>query len=245
MSRKLALTAGAFLFAAYPAAAQQQQEGFSIGLAAATGVSAFLGDDEIGILPILRYDSERFSIGLPDGVRVTIYEDDGLRFSGLLTPRFSEVDSRDEDALDGIDREITADIGGRVDYTFGTGTGVFITALTELTDEHGGHEVTLGVRQVVPVGDMPVFFGAGLSWMSDDLSEYTYGVRSGDTGFAPYQPGDVVIPYISLGAAVPLNDRLNLVTNFQAEFLPEDVSDSPIVDDDVTFGALIGLSFQF
>lgn len=81
--------------------------------------------------------------------------------------------------------------------------------------------------------------------MSEDLSEYVYGVRASDTGFAPYAPGDVFIPYINVGTIFPLTERVNLVGNLRAEFLPDEVFDSPIIDDDITIGGLVGLSMRF
>lgn len=243
---KNSLVAASFLAVAGPATAQMQPEGFSVGVAVSTGVSPFVGvDDDPMALPLLRYDSERVSIGFPDGLRVTVFEQDGLRFSGVLSPRLSEIGRSDAATLSGLDREITLDGGVQVDYSFGRGTGLVFRAVTELTDEHGGHEISLGARQALPLGRVPVFLGAGVDYLSGDLSEYVYGVRSGDTGFALYAPGDVFVPYLNVGAAIPITDRASVVANARVQFLPDDVVNSPIIDDDIAFGVLLGLQYRF
>ncbi|WP_366111309.1 MipA/OmpV family protein [Aestuariivita sp.] len=157
----------------------------------------------------------------------------------------SAIDSSDAAALDGLDREVTLDIGGQVDYRFGPGTTVFLRAVTEVTGEHDGSEATLGVRQPLPLGNVPVFLGAGVTWQSGELSQYAYGVLPTDTGFAAYAPGDVTIPYLNIGTSIPLSDNLSLVGNLRAEFLPDAIRDSPIVDEDIAVGAIVGLSFRF
>ncbi|MBO6605006.1 MAG: MipA/OmpV family protein [Roseicyclus sp.] len=245
MTRRLTILSALLIAATVPVQAQMQPEGFSAGIALTAGSSSFIGDNEASALPLLRYDSRRFSIGVPDGARITLFENEGLRFSGVFSPRLSAIDGLDAPELAGIDRDITLDIGGQVDYRFGRGTSVFLRTVTELTNEHGGQETTMGVRQALPLSGTPVFLGAGVSYLSGDLSEYVYGVRASDTGFAPYAPGDVFIPYVNIGASFPLTERVSLVGNLQAEFLPDEVFGSPIIDDDITIGGLIGLSMRF
>ncbi|MCE8006862.1 hypothetical protein [Aestuariivita sp.] len=86
MTYRLALASIIFVTTTFPAQAQMQLEGFSVGIAVTGGQNAIIGDDDAMALPLLRYDSDRFSVGLPDGVRVTVFENDGLRFSGIVSP---------------------------------------------------------------------------------------------------------------------------------------------------------------
>ncbi|MDJ0626724.1 MAG: MipA/OmpV family protein [Rhodobacter sp.] len=237
----LALTATATL-------AQEQPQGFSAGLGVAGGTSIYMGEDTTATaLPILRYESDAFSVSLPEGLRVTLLDRDTFRLSAVASPRLSDIDASDAPELAGLDREITVDGGLQARYRFGRGTELRFRGVTELTDEHGGGEIGLSVAQALPLGRVPVFLGGGVTWQSEDLADYLYGVSATEaTATRPaYSPGEVIIPYLSIGTAVPISDRTRFIANVRAEFLPEDVTDSPIVDEDVALRAFIGVSFSF
>ena len=231
------------------AMAQDRAEGFSVGLSVAAGNGIFVGGDgEAGALPSFRYDSDALSFGLATGLRVTVFEQDALRFSAIVAPRFSAIDISDSSALSGFDREITADAGVQVRYILGGGAALTAKAVTELTDEHGGSELALSISQATPVAGIPVRFGAGVTWQSDDLALYNFGVTPADAAastFAPYNPGDVLIPHISVGTSIPLSDRVRLNGSVRAEFFPDAITDSPIIDEDIGVGAFLGISYSF
>lgn len=243
-----AASVGALFALMAPVSAQQVPEGFSGGIGVGYARSVFVGDNASAqALPILRYDTEAFSIGVPDGFRVTLFGDEQFRVSAVLAPRFSALDEADSTALDGIEREITFDGGAQMQYRFGRGTTLRLRAVTELTDEHGGHEVSAEVRQPVPFGRQPLMAAAGVTWLSGDLSRYTYGVLASEAagGRPAYDPGSVVIPHISLSAMFPIADRASLVGSVRAEYLPDAITDSPIVDEDLGLSTFLGLTFRF
>lgn len=208
--------------------------GFSVGLGVAAGNGIFVGEDKKATaFPILRYDSDAFSIGLPDGARVTLFDQGSFRIRGIVTPRLSAIDSSDSADLDGFDRELTADGGIQLRYNIAQQTRLSFRAVTELTNEHGGSEVNLSVSQALPIGNFPLRLNAGVKWQSEELAAYTYGVSAADTAassFAQYEPGDIIIPHISIGTAIPINHRARALADVRAEFLPDEVSGSPIID---------------
>lgn len=232
-----------------PVGAQERPEGFSVGVAVAAGNGIYVGEDEsVIVLPTVRYDSEVFSVGFPDGARLTVFSRDDFRVSAIVAPRLSGIDTSDSDDLDDFDREITADGGFQLRYTFAKRTQFILRAVTELTDEHDGSEVGLSVSHAFPIAGFPLRLGAGLKWQSEELALYEYGVSAADAAastFAEYDPGDVIIPHVSIGTAVPVYDRARILASVRAEFLPDEISDSPIVDEDVSVRAFIGLSYNF
>lgn len=239
------LAAAASASAAY---AQQEPDGFSAGIGVGYANSVFVDDDSTAqALPLIRYDTPQFSLGLPDGARVTLFGDDQLRLSAVLAPRFSALDDADSLALDGIERDVTLDGGAQLVYRFGAGTLLRVRALTELTDEHGGQELGAEISQPVPLGRQILLASAGATWLSGDLAQYTYGVLPGEAiaGRPSYDPGSVVIPHISLSTVFPVSERARIIGSVRAEFLPDAVTDSPIVDADVGISSFVGLSFQF
>ena len=243
------LAALSFVLVASAIDAQDRSEGFSVGVGFAAESGTFVGEDNTTIgLPILRYESEAFSIGLPDGLRVTLFRQESLRVSAVVTPRLSGIDSSDAAELGGFDRQITADGGFQFRYDLAERTELNLRAVTELTDEHGGSEVGLSVSQRLPVGGFPLRLGAGLTWQSEELASYRFGVSAADAAastFAEYDPGDIVFPQISVSTAIPLNERVSVIASLRADLLPDEVADSPIVDEDVSIGAFFGLSYNF
>lgn len=78
------------------ALAQEQPQGFSIGVGVASGTGPYIGEDADAMaLPLLRYDSDAFSIGVPDGLRVTLFDRTDFRLSAVVAPRFSEIHASD------------------------------------------------------------------------------------------------------------------------------------------------------
>ncbi|APX13460.1 hypothetical protein BWR18_18585 [Tateyamaria omphalii] len=210
--------------------------------------SIFTGEgSDVQALPLLRYESERFGVGIPEGLRVTVFSNPQVRLSGVISPRFSALDDPDSAFLDGIDRDITVDGGAQLRYSFARGTQLQLRAVTELTDEHGGQEISAELSQAIPLGRTPLLVSAGLTWLSDDLARYSYGVLASEAlaGRPEYDPGDVIIPHIALTSVFPINDRVNLVGSVRAEFLPDEVTDSPIVDEDIGVSTFLGLTYQF
>ena len=230
------------------AIAQQEQDGFSIGFGLTYSDSVFVGEDsDPQILPLLRYESDRFSLGVPQGARLTVFERNQLRVSAVVSPRFSALEDPDGRELAGIDRELTADGGLQLRYRFGPGTQIRFRAVTELTDEHGGSELSASITQPVPVGQTPLLLSAGVTMMDPDLAQYTYGVfESEATRDRPeYSPDAVIIPNLSVSSVFALSETVSLTGSVRAEFLPDEVTDSPIVDADVSVSTFLGISYQF
>ncbi len=246
--RQITLTPTLCLAMAISAQAQEVPEGFSVGIGIGAGNSAYLGEDDVAnLLPIVRYDSAAFSVGLPQGLRLTVLDRNDFRLSAVVSPRLSEIDNADADVLDGLDREITIDGGLRMTYSLSPQTRLTFGAVTELTDEHDGQEVSVGVTQILRAGSLPVILGAGARWQSSDLGRYLYGVRASEvTATRPeYTPDDAILPYISIGSLMPVSDTVRLTANLRADFLPETVTDSPIIDEDVKVGFLVGVIYNF
>ncbi|MEL7115980.1 MAG: MipA/OmpV family protein, partial [Pseudomonadota bacterium] len=177
----VASTTFALMLGAAPALSQEQREGFSFGLGVAGGSGLYVGEDGAAMaLPLLRYDSAAFSVGIPDGARLTLLDRNDLRLSAVIAPRFSAIDASDAPELDGLDREFTADGGVQARYAFSPRTQLRFRAVTELTNEHGGSEVALSARHAMPIGRVPLLLEGGFTWQSADLSGYLYGVSASE-----------------------------------------------------------------
>jgi MipA family protein len=158
--------------------------------------------------------------------------------------RFTDTDSAE---LTGIDRDHTLDGGVQLDFDLSEATGLVAKAVMEVTDEHDGQEVMLALQHRLFLGQVPLMVDAGLKWQSEELSNYLYGVRDSEaTGTrAAYSPGEVAISYPSVGTAVPISDKARIIGAVRADFLSDEVSDSPVIDKDVDATMTLGLAFSF
>lgn len=234
---------------ATPVIAQEDgpRDGWSLGLVAAVATNPYLGEDtEIFPYPALTYRRGPFSIGT-FGVEYDFYATERLTFSAGLVPRFTGLFSTDAPELDGIDRKVTGDVALGLEYDLGSGFGADITYRQEFTGEHDGQELVLDLGYGTQIGRVGLEFSAGAAWQSEDLSAFIWGVSPSEAraGRPAYAPGDVIIPYAAVNAFVPLNENWTLIGTARADFLPSDVSDSPIVDEDDIYSLILGVTYSF
>lgn len=249
---KTALSISSVLLSVVLATASHAQQdgprdGFSIGIIANYGTNPYIGeDDEVTPLPLINYRSGSFSIGV-QGLFYDFYSSQGLTLSTGVTPRFSALADADAPELSGIDREITADAFFGVAYDINQNFGFEAIVRQELTGEHDGQEIQLALGYQTQALQTGFGLNAGVRWQSEDLANYTWGVRPSEAivGRPAYDTGDVIIPYLSLDFVRSLNENLALIGQVQAEFLPSEVSDSPIVEEDTLFGITLGVSYSF
>ena len=228
-------------------ATAQQAGGFSYGLMGYASDSAYVGDGSgPRVWPLLRYESPTFSIGT-DGLRLTLRDRAPVRIEGVMSPRFTGLSDPDAPELAGIDRDITADVGVTLRYSLGTGTALTATVLQEVTGQHDGQEVRLGGQARLGAGPVPLTFGAGVSWKSEELTNYLYGVGADETasGRPAYTPGDSLTPYISISGGMPVGQNMAVIGGMRADFLDDAATDSPIVEGDVAVSGRVGVVFQF
>lgn len=228
------------------AAQPTTQDGWTLGLSVVGDSNPYIGQDEDFLaIPLIGYRDGPFSISTL-GLEYDFYRDGAWRLTAAARPRFSGLISTDGPLLDGIDRQVTGDVALEAAYDIGVfrATGAI---RQEFTGEHSGQELRfgLGVRQ--QAGPVGLSLEAGAAWQSEDLSQYVWGVSAAEArpGRPAYAPGDVVVPYLSLGARVPVNDRWSVVGSIRADFLPDDVTDSPIIEDDTLVSGILGVVFRF
>jgi outer membrane protein len=227
--------------------AQGASDGFTVGALGILSSSPYAGEDMSGaVVPILAWKQGNLSIST-EGVRLGLFDRDALTISALVAPRFPPFDGGTSGPLAGMDRGITADAGVLAEYALAEWTKVSLRAVTEVTGDRDGQEVTLGAQSRVAIAGIPMLLSGGAKWQSSGLSEFVYGVPASDAGVGrpAYAPGAVVVPYLSLGTMYPINERTRIFGSIKTEFLPGGVTDSPIIDAGVVTSLAVGVSFGF
>ncbi|MEO1779405.1 MAG: MipA/OmpV family protein [Pseudomonadota bacterium] len=235
------------LLLAVPAAAQDAPPGFFAGGLLGVGTDIYVGDnDVVGGVPLIGYRGDGFSIGT-NGASVTLFDRGDAALDVFAAPRFFALTDVDEPELEGIDRDITLDIGLRYVVDISPRTTLDLSFAQEVTGEHDGQEVDARLSQSFQLGAIPLSAFAGLTWQSDDLSRYVYGVLPGEVraGRPAYDPGATTTPYVGLRGGVPLSERAQVIGSLRVDFLGSDIEDSPIVDEDTAVSLGLGVQFSF
>lgn len=158
--------------------------------------------------------------------------------------RFDGYDADDSDFLDGMDdRDGTLDAGlAYVRRSPTLGKFAFSVAADTL-DRHGGYQVDITWSKLTRFG-LP---SVRVAYYSSALADYYYGVEADEAapGRPAYSPGGsiVISPNYTFGA--PLTDRWNWLVNVGADFYPDDISDSPIMEDSYRAYVFLGASYRF
>lgn len=225
---------------------EDRSDGWTLGLSVLGDTNPYLGQgSDIIPLPLVSYRQGPFEISTL-GIEYDFLESGPWSLTAAARPRFSGLISTDGPELDGIDREVTGDLSLEAQYDIGR----FYTRFAlrqEFTGEHDGNEARLrfGARQ--RLGTVGLDFSAGAAWQSSDLSQYIYGVDSVEArpGRPQYSPGDVVVPFLSLSARYQINENWSMLGSLRGDFFSDDITDSPIIEDDALISGGVGFVFRF
>ncbi len=203
-------------------------------------------DSKVYPIPMFGYEGERLYLrGISGGYR--LFKHGGWSIGPMVRPRFEGYEADDSDALRGMDdRDLTLD--GGVNLEARTKWGLFgAMFLTDVLGEHDGQEFEASYTVLFPYAGFTFIPSVALRWRSDDLVDYYYGVKRNEAraGRPAYTPSDTLDPVIRLAVRRELTDHWGLLLGFQYEWLSEEISDSPIVDDDTAFSVLVGATYTF
>lgn len=243
---KLGLLTMLLVAAALPADAESM---WTVGLGLTLETSPINDDDaDLSPIPIITYENDdvlggSLTIGTTEGLSYGWSLPHGMTVSGLVDYRTSPLDDADGSVADGIERDPAIELGGEIDYL--TSRGIFSASiLADVSGAHDGAEVTLAYHLLVPLGAWTFQPSLGIHYRSKGLGTYLYGVEADDSQ-TPFRVDDHVVPFANLTADVALNERWSAIVGISGEYLPDAVTDSPLVDDHYTFGTVLGLSFTF
>lgn len=230
-----------------PDGAQAEGLHYSIGILAGAGQSPFDADEtNTGLIPDILIEGDRFSFGT-SGLTFDVLEGAGLTVSARLAPRWFAADPSDVAGLEHLKRDIPIEAGLSARLALGNVTAE-AEALHDVSDTHGGTAVNAALSTGISVSNrFTVGARLGATWMDADLATYSYGVLPGEaTGSLPaYRVKASVIPSISLNASYALSDTVSLTGGLETSFLPDSVTNSPIVKRETVTSVMLGMRYEF
>jgi outer membrane protein len=219
-----------------------------VGIGALISSKPYIGvDAQTYALPVFGYEGKRlFMRGLAGGYRV--YSDKGFSIGPVVQPRFEGYEEDDSSALAGMDdRDWSVDAG--VGTFLQTDIGLLgLSYVTDILSLHDGQELEFSYTIRFPLAGFDIIPSAGIRWKSQNLVDYYYGVEPDEAivpGRPAYETGSAADPYLGLAVRRKLGGRWSLLTAVQYEWLDDEISDSPIVDDDYDASFLVGVLYSW
>lgn len=203
-------------------------------------------DYDATALPWVRFESERLRVGI-DGIAATVVKSELADIELVGALRMEPFDNDDGPFLTGLEeRDLAFEVGVAVQRDIWIGE-LRASYLTDANDAHDGHEIDLAYAVDRSVGRFLVGIEAGATWRSDKLNAYYAGVRSNEANAirAAYEPGDAVLPYIGASVGYRISERLLLRLSGDVQWLPDEYTDSPIIDEDVIYGVGAAVIYRF
>lgn len=191
-------------------------------------------DEGLWAVPMLRFEGERAYVrGLRGGVRLV--QQDGFEFGPVLQLRFDGYDADESDFLEGMeDRDFSIDAGLAAGYRVEKVGQFEASWVTDVLDRSDGSEFELGYTALFRAGGFTFVPNLSVKFQDEDVVDYYYGVRPDEaTAARPAYRGDsAVVPELSVTAMRELSPQWTLYARIGHAWLPSEITDSPIVDDD-------------
>jgi outer membrane protein len=207
-------------------------------------------DSEVFPIPFFLYQGKTFSMR---GISATydVFGQESWTIGALARFRSDGYDADGSSDLDGMsDRRNSLDVGAELSVENSWGN-ISLNFLTDTLGEHDGQEArltyTMPVRAAFGIKKLGLRPMLGLSWRSNNLNNYYYGVRASEaTAIRPrYNSGDSVDPFVGVGLDYLLDERWSIFSMFRNEWLGREITDSPIVDQHSTISVILGLVYRF
>ena len=237
--------------------ALSQEAHWGLGLGIVLSPSIYAGGDlRVLALPLVTYEGERFFLrGISGGVH--LLKRDGFTVDSILSYRTDGIDRDDfgvsELAERGINRALLSDRDNGLDMGLsaiwrGEMGQVELGVKTDITGASNGHEAIVKYGYPFRWGRTSLVPNVGVSFMSKKLANYYYGTLPEEVarGVINYQPGSTSVPSVGINAVRPLDRNWVVIGNVTYKFLPNKITNSPLVEKDTngSVSVFLGVSWR-
>ena len=168
-----------------------------------------------------------------------------IGFESVATDQAGQVVAT-EPIVEAPERDITVD--GGVELLFSRGNSEFqLQLLADISNQHQGQEIWFSWGHIIQYSRWQIVPSIGFNWKSDQAANYFYGVREEEASpeLPAYQVDAGLNIFGRLTAQYSLNDHWKVVSVFQYEWLADEITASPAVQDDYVQTAYLGLYYEF
>lgn len=209
-------------------------------------ISSIETDEDSDVLPFYYYEGRYlFAHGSTAGIH--LFDSDHFSMDALLAYRFDRLEPERDDFFDGVEeREQSLDGGLRASIKGGWGS-FSLTWLQDTLDRHNGEELDFTYRYNWIVNKWTLSpFASYVHW-DEALTDYYYGVSEAESreDLAIYNPGASTRWRAGVNTSYRVSKRMRLFANLSVDGLDDEVSDSPLVDEDHLVTAMVGIAYAF
>jgi outer membrane protein len=211
--------------------------------------SPYRGSDDVVVQPIpaITYNGERLQL-FGTSLRLGLVGSGDLRLAATARYRIGVYEEDDSRLLEGLgDRDDTIMAGLALIWELPRGIKLRAGYEHDVLDEIGGGTARLGVDKSFQYGIARLTPEIAVNWLSSELSDYDFGVPTDKATVdrPAYEVDDTFSIEAGAGTFIELSRDWRIVFNMSVEFLEDEVTDSPIVDDDYVIKGFAALNYVF
>ena len=220
-----------------------------LGLGVITRSSPYVGatQDVAQVIPAVTYVGERLQ-WLGPTLRFGLVGSNDLRLAVAADYRVGAYEEDDSPFLAGLgDRENTLLAGLGLQYEIAMGFELEALYQHDVLNRIGGGQANVRLSRGIPWGTTVFAPQIAWNWLSSDMSNHDFGVPvAAATPTRPaYEPGSTSSFEAGVGIFIELSEDWRIIVSVAAEVLDDDVTASPIVDDDTVIKGLAIVTYVF
>ena len=199
------------------------------------------------VIPAISYNGARLQI-LGPNVNFGLVGTGKLRLAVAGTYRVGVYDEDDSDYLEGLgDRDSTFMAGLALQAELPLGFDAALSYQHDVLDRIGGGEARIAVDKSFQWGKFRFSPELGVNWLAQDLADYDFGVpQNKATAARPaYRLDSVFTADVGVGILYEVTTDWLVVMNVAVEFFEDEITDSPIVDEDYVVKGFFALNYVF
>ncbi|MCB1703655.1 MAG: MipA/OmpV family protein [Halioglobus sp.] len=199
------------------------------------------------VIPAITYNGDRLQV-LGPNIRYGLIGSGTLRLAAAGSYRPGVYEEDDSDYLKGMgDRDSTFTAGLALLAELPMGFDLALGYQHDVLDRTGGGEARIAVDKSFQWGAFRFSPTLGINWLTRDLADYDFGVpQDKATADRPaYRVDAAFTTDAGVGVMYEINTDWLVVMNVAVEFFDDEITDSPIVDDDYVFKGFFALTYVF
>lgn len=212
-------------------------------------------DTSASAFPLIDIDS-RWLFFRGDEGGVHLYRNNGFRLDAIVSIGGQELEADDlgrsalaardvdRDRLEDRDRSYYAGLSGAWSSRFGV---LSAQAISDISDHADGEIYRAGYAYPWQAGSLQVVPNVRLTYLSDNVVGYYYGLDAGESlsGTYSYSPDAALIPSVGLDVTYPLTRRWSVLAGAEYRDYPDEISDSPLIEEDYGTAFRLGVAYSF
>jgi MipA family protein len=199
------------------------------------------------VIPAITYNGERLQI-LGPRISFGLVGTGKLRLAAAGHYRPGVYDEDDSDYLSGMgDRDSTFMAGLALRSELPMGFDAALSYQHDVLDRIGGGEARMSIDKSFQFRSFRISPELGVNWLAQDLADYDFGVpRDNATAVRPaYRVDSVFTADVGVGILYEITTDWLLVANVAVEFFDDEITDSPIVNEDYVIKSFFAVNYVF